>query len=66
MEAQGLNVSHAYKIATLEHELIASQSLFVSSSFSKFSKEEFKELALKIQEDYKNLLVELFEFLDDI
>ena len=61
MEAQGLNVCHAYKIATLEHELIASQSLFVSSSFSKFSKEAFKDIALNIQEDHKNLLVELLK-----
>ena len=65
-EAQELNVDYTGKIISLEQQLKDSQFLFVASSFSIFSKEEFKELALKIHEDHKNLLVKLFEGLNDI
>ena len=65
-EAQEMNVYYIGKITSLEQQLKNSQFLSVASSFSKFSKEEFKELALKIHEDHKNLFVQLFEGLNDI
>ena len=54
------------KITALEQQFKDSQFLSVASSFSKLSKEEFKELALKIHEDHNSLLVQLFEGLNDI
>ena len=65
-EAQGLTVNYVENITALEQQMKASQFLSFASSFSRFTMEEFKELAFKIKDDHKKLLVELFEQLNEI
>ena len=61
-----MTMNYVENITTLEQQLKASHSLSVASSFLRFSKEDFKELAFKIQDDHKKLLIELFEWLNEI
>ena len=65
-EAQGLNVKHVEKITSLEQQLEDYQFIYVSSTFSKFTKEEFQELASNIQHDFNKVMVCLFEGLNVI
>ena len=65
-EAQGLNVKHVENITTLEQQLEDFQFIYVASSFSKFTKEEFQELASKIQHDLNKVMLGLFEGLNYI
>ena len=65
-EAQVMSVKYAEKVTDLEQELKVSLSLSNAFSFSRFSKEEFKEIAFKIRDDHMKLLVELFEGLNEI
>ena len=65
-EAQGLNVKHVEKITSLEQQLEDYQFIYVSSTFSKFTKEEFQELASKIRHDLNEVMVGLFEGLIEI
>ena len=65
-EAQGLNVKHVENITTLEQQLEDFQFISISSCFSKFTKEEFKELASKIQHDLNKVMVGMFEGLNEI
>ena len=65
-ETPGPNVKHVEKITTLEQQLEDFQFIYVASSFSKFTKEEFQELASNIQHDFNKVMVCLFEGLNVI
>ena len=54
------------RIALLEKQYEDATASSVSSSFSKFSQEEFKELALKTNQEHYELIGELFKTLDSI
>ena len=59
-ETQGLNVKHVENIEDLEQHLKGFQFIYVASSFSKFTKEEFQELASKVQDDLYKVMVYFF------
>ena len=63
-EEKGLNDEHTQKIATLEDQLKDFKFISVTSSFSKFTKEEFKQLAYRIHDDLYQRMVSLFEGLN--
>ena len=65
-ETKGLNVKHGENIADLENQLKYFQFIYVASSFSKFTKEEFQELASKVQDDLYKVMVGLFEGLNEM
>ena len=53
-------------ITTLEKQLKDFYLVYVTSSFSKFRKEEFKELAYRIEDDLHQVMVCIFEGLNDM
>ena len=53
-------------IVMLEKQCEDATSSLASSSFSKFSQQEFKDLAIQINQEHHELLTELFNTLDDI
>ena len=53
-------------ITSLEKQCEDATASAASSSFSRFSQEEFKELAIKINQDHYELITDLFHNLNDI
>ena len=60
------NVTLVQKVAALERQNEDATASAASSSFSKFSQEEFKELAIRTKREHFDLVCELFETLADI
>ena len=60
------NVTLVQKVAVLERKNEGATVSAASSSFSKFSQEEFKEIAIKTNREHYDLICELFKTLDDI
>ena len=60
------NVAFVQRIVLLEKQCEDANASATSSSFSKFSQEEFKELALKTNQEHYELISELFKNLDSI
>ena len=60
------NAAFVERIALLEKQCEDATASAASSSFSKFSQEEFKELALKTNREHYELISELFKTLDSI
>ena len=54
------------KVALLERQYEDATASAASSSFSKFSQEEFKELAIQTNREHHDLVSELFKTLDNI
>ena len=54
------------RVAVLERKNEDATASAASSSFSKFSQEEFKELAIRTNREHYDLICELFKTLDDI
>ena len=65
-EAEELNNEHTQKITTLEEQLKDFQFVSVTSSFSKFTEEYFKQLAYRIHDDLYQRMVSLFEGLNEM
>ena len=65
-ESQGVNVKQMETITTWEQQLKDFQFVSVGSSFSKFIEEEFRQLASRIQNDLHQLMVKLFEGLNEM
>ena len=61
-----MNDEKAQNVSTLEEWIEDFQFVSVTSSFSKFTEEEFKQLAYKIHEDFYQRMVSLFEGLNEI
>ena len=61
-----INVTLAKKVELLVKEIEDATASAASSSFSKFSKEEFKELTIRINRENYCLVCELFKTLDNI
>ena len=61
-----INVTLAQKVELLVKEIEDATARAASPSFSQFSKEEFKELAIKINREHYCLVCELFKTLDNI
>lgn len=61
-----VNVTLAQKVELLVKDNEDAIASAASSSFSKFSKEEFKELAIGINREHYCLVCELFKTLDNI
>ena len=61
-----VNVTLAQKVELLVKEIEDAIGSAASSSFSKFSKEEFKELAIRINREHYCLVYDLFKTLDNI
>ena len=59
-------VTLVQKVAVLERKNEDATASVASSSFSKFSQEEFKELAIRTNREHYDLICELFKTLDDI
>ena len=60
------NATLVQKVAVLERKNEDATASATSSSFSKFSQEEFKELAIRTNREHYDLVCELFKTLDDI
>ena len=56
----------AQNIALLEKKCEDATASAASTSFSRFSQEEFKELAIKTNQEHYDLITELFETVNDI
>ena len=56
-----MNDKHDKNIATLEQQLKDFQLASATSSFSKFTGEEFKHLACRIHDDFHQEMVSMFE-----
>ena len=60
------NATLVQKVAVLERQNEDATSSAASSSFSKFSQEEFKELTIRTNREHYDLVCELFKTLADI
>ena len=60
------NSTLVQKVALLEKHYEDETGSATSSSFSKFSQEEFKELAIQTNKEHHDLVCELFKTLDNI
>ena len=60
------NATLVQKVASLEKKYEDATTSAASSSFSKFSQDEFKELALRANREHHDLVSELFKTLDNI
>ena len=60
------NATLVQKVAILERQNEDATTSAASSSFSRFSKEEFKELAIRTNREHFDLVCELFRTLVDI
>ena len=60
------NVAFRQRIDSLEKQCEDATTSAASSLFSRFSQEEFKQLAIKRNEDHYELITELFHSLNDI
>ena len=60
------NVTLVQKFAVLERKNEDETASAASSSFSKFSQEEFKELAIRTNREHYDLVCDLFKTLADI
>ena len=54
------------RIATLEKQCEDATTSAASSAFSRFSQQDFKDLAIQTNQEQHELLIELFKTLDDI
>ena len=61
-----VNATITQRIAMLEKQCEDATTSATSSLFSRFSQEEFKQLAIKRNEDHYELITELFDSLNDI
>ena len=60
------NSTLVQEVVLLEKKYEDANTSAASSSFSKFSQEEFKELALRTNREHHDLVSELFKTLDNI
>ena len=60
------NVVFAHRISLLEKQCEYATASAASSLFSRFSQHEFKELAIRINQENHELISELFQTMDDI
>ena len=60
------NVTFVQKVALLERQCVDATVSATSSSFSKFSQEEFKKLAIRTNKEHYDLVCELFKTIDNI
>ena len=60
------NATLVQKVTLLEKQYEDATTSAASSSFSKFSQEEFKEIALRTNRENHDLVCELFKTLDNI
>ena len=65
-EEKWVNDQQTHKISILEEKLKDFNFIFVTSSFSKFTKEEFEQLAYKIHKDLHQRMVSLCEGLNEM
>ena len=63
---EGLNDEHSHKIITIEQNLEDFQLVSITSPFSKFIKEEFKQPTYRIHDDLHQGMVSLFEGLNEM
>ena len=61
-----VNATLVQKVALLERQCEDATASATSSSFSKFSLEEFKDLAIRTNKEHHDLVCELFKNLDNI
>ena len=60
------NATLVHKVTILERKNEDATASAASSSFSKFSQEEFKELVIRTNREHYDLICELFKILNDI
>ena len=56
-----MNEEQANMISILEQQIKDLQLVSTTSSFSKFTREEFKQLACRVQDDYYQGMINIFK-----